>query len=154
MTARTQVDLVWIEGRIEHWLRFGRPVDEVVIDRRRRTATFDPGAIFAFVRWTANDYGTVISRLDILRAVAPGEPFQTLAHVRPGGESLLRLAGWPLVERALGHIGQIEAAGVTPTAVDPDHWRHLNNRLLTREPPRPYDRARHRAWLHRRRLAP
>jgi len=36
------------------------------------------GSIFAFVRWTSNDYGTVLSRIDILRAVEPGERYSTV----------------------------------------------------------------------------
>ena len=47
----------------------------------------------------SNDFGTVVSRIDIVRAVAPGEAYQTLPFVRPGGEILLRISGWPKVER-------------------------------------------------------
>ena len=54
------------------------------MDRRRRIVRFRPGAIFAFVRWAANDYGTISSRIDIVRAVGAGEPFTTLPFVRPG----------------------------------------------------------------------
>ncbi|WP_246744796.1 DUF2840 domain-containing protein [Methylocystis sp. Sn-Cys] len=36
--------------------------------RRRRVATFTPGAIFAFIRWASNAHGTLVSRVDILRA--------------------------------------------------------------------------------------
>jgi hypothetical protein len=35
-----------------------------------------------------NDYGTILSRIDILRAVAPAELLSTVPHVRAGGESL------------------------------------------------------------------
>ncbi len=73
-TALTEVELIWIEKSIEYWVRFGNPVQERIIDRRRRVLGFRPGSLFAFVRWTANDYGTVASHLDILRAVAPHEP--------------------------------------------------------------------------------
>jgi hypothetical protein len=65
----THVELTWIEKRIEHWIRFGRVAREQIVDRRRRIVSFRPGAVFAFVRWAANDYGTVISRIDIVRAV-------------------------------------------------------------------------------------
>ena len=65
----TQVELIWIEKRIEHWIRFGRDVAEQILDRRRRVFSFAPNSIFAFVRWAANDFGTVASRIDILRTV-------------------------------------------------------------------------------------
>ena len=32
----TEVELTWLEGRIEHWLRFGRDCGETILDRRRR----------------------------------------------------------------------------------------------------------------------
>lgn len=69
----TRVELTWIEKRIEHWIRFGRVAVDEIVDRRRRIVRFRPGAVFAFVRWAANDYGTVSSRIDIVRAVGVGE---------------------------------------------------------------------------------
>ncbi|MBO9707992.1 MAG: DUF2840 domain-containing protein [Caulobacter sp.] len=154
MTPLTEVELLWQEGVVERWLRFGKPIEETIIDRRRRLVAFAPGAVFAYVRWAANAHGTIVSRLDILRAAGPGEALQTIPYIRPGGESLLRLFGWPVVQRALQHINAIEAAGVDPVDVDPDHWRHVHNRLVARETPRAYDRARHRAWLRRQRFCP
>ncbi|PRD43022.1 hypothetical protein C5748_12450 [Phyllobacterium phragmitis] len=91
----TQVELIWIEKQVEHWIRFGRELREQVLDRRRRILFFPPGAAFALVRWAANEHGTVLSRLDILRAVAPGEACQTIPTVTPGGDILLRVDGWP-----------------------------------------------------------
>ena len=148
----TQVELVWIEKQIEHWIRFGREVREQVIDRRRRILFFPPGAVFALVRWAANEHGTVLSRLDILRAVGPGEPCQTIPTVTPGGDILLRVDGWPKVERMLQHIDAIEAASIDPVDVAPDHWRHVHNRLAAGETPRAYTMQRHRASLLARRI--
>lgn len=149
----TQVELTWLEGRIEHWIRFGRESGETIIDRRRRHLAFLPGSIFAVVRWASNDFGTIISRIDIVRAVAQGDAYQTLPFVRPGGDILLRISGWPKVERVLKAIDAIEALGIDPVDAAPDHWRHVHNRLLAGYEPRPYDRAQHRAWLLRRGLA-
>jgi hypothetical protein len=53
-----------------------------------------PRAVFfAFVRWAANDYGTILSRIDIMRAVGPGEAFSTVPQVHLGGKRLLHPAG-------------------------------------------------------------
>jgi len=150
----TQVELTWIEKRIEHWIRFGRDVGETILDRRRRILSFAPDSIFAYVRWASNDYGTVVSRIDILRAVHPGEAYSTLGFVRPGGEIFLRLSGWPKVQRVLQVIDAVEAAGIDPVEVAPDHWRHVHNRLIAGEQPRLYTPERHAAWLKRRRIAP
>jgi hypothetical protein len=150
----TLVELTWIEKRIEHWIRFGRDGGEQILDRRRRILSFAPDSIFAFVRWAANDYGTVVSRIDILRAVRPGEAFSTVGFVHPGGEILLRISGWPRVERALQAIDAVEAIGIDPADAAPDHWRHVHNRLIAGEEPRLYTREHHGAWLRRRRIAP
>jgi hypothetical protein len=152
MTALTHVELEWVKGRIENWIRFGRTAEQRIIDSQRRVVSFAPGSVFAFVRWASNDYGTILSRIDILRAVTPGERFSTLPHVRPGGESLLHLSGWRKVEKVLQAIDAVEALGIDPTDAAPDHWRHVHNRLSVGEQPRPYSRSRHHAWLNRRKL--
>ena len=153
-TDFARVELIWLEKRIEHWIRFGRHAEETILDRRRRVLAFAPGEIFAFVRWASNDYGTVVSRIDIVRAVAAREPFQTLPFVRPGGDILLRADGWPKVERVLQAIDAVEAIGVHADKAAPDHWRHVHNRLNVGHEPRAYTRAQHRAWLLRRRAQP
>lgn len=151
--ADTEVDLVWWRGRTEDWLRFGRPREEVLHDRRRRTLVFAPGAVFARVRWRGGDYGTTSSALEVLRAPAPGQAFVTFPGVRPGGEPLAMLAGWTRVQRGLAVIDAIEAAGFAPHAIAPDHWRHVHNRLTAGLTPRPYDARRHRAWRLRDRVS-
>jgi hypothetical protein len=152
--ALTHVELTWIENKVEHWLRFGRRAEEKILDRRRSISSFAPGAIFGFVRWASNDYGTVVSRMDIVRAVEAGERYQTLPYVRPGGEILLRVDSWPKVERVLQAIDAIEALGVDPADAAPEYWRHLHNRIAAGHAFRAYTRDQHDAWLKRRSVAP
>ena len=152
MTELTTVELLWIEKRIENRIRFGRPAQEKVLDRRRRVLSFPPGSVFAFVRWTANDYGTVISRVDIVRTVKPGEPCSTVPWVSPGGDILLRLSSWQKVEKVLQLIDIIEALGINPADAAHDYWRHVHNRLSVNEMPRAYTRSRHQVWLHRQKV--
>lgn len=146
----TWVELVFDKGRTERWIRFGVVVDQRIITRQNRFVGFHPGSIFAFVRWAAGDRGTVVSRLDILIAPYPSDPRSSVPGVMPGGVSLLRLTGWPRVKATLEAIDAIEALGITPEAVAPDHWRHLHNRLLVGERPQTYTASRHAAWLLRR----
>jgi len=150
----THVELTFVEKKIEHWIRFGTITEDKRIDRRSRRVSFKPDSLFAFVRWAANDFGTVISRIDIVRAVSPGEPYQTLPFVRPGGEILLRIDGWPKVEQVLQAIDAIEALEIDPCDVAQDHWRHIHNRLTASLPPRPYTREQHDAWIKRRSITP
>src|SRR5882762_9496341 len=136
MSDLTHVELLWLEKRIENWIRFGHAAEEQILDKRRRILSFAPDSIFAFVRWTSNDFGTVISRIDILRAVAPGQRCSTVPYVRPGGDILLRLAGWPKVERVLQIVDAVEALGIDPADAAPDYWHHVHNRLSVNETPR------------------
>lgn len=146
----TTVDLLWIEGQIERWLRFGRDAGDQIVDRRRRLVNFRPGAIFGFVRWASNDFGTAQSRIDILRATEPGEAYSTVPFVEPGGDILLRIQGWPKVQRVFAVIDTVEALDIDPADVAPDYWRHVHNRLSVGDTPRAYGRDRHAAWLLRR----
>lgn len=148
----TTVELTWVEQATERWIRFGAPLLDQILDRRRRLLSFAANSVFAFVRWASNDYGTVLSRLDVVRAVAPGEAYTTLPCVAPGGELLLHLGGWPKVRACLALIDSIEDLGVDPCAVAPDYWRHAHNRLIAGFRPRAYSLARHRAWLLRREI--
>lgn len=152
--AFTQVELIWVEKKIEHWIRFGRRAEEKILDRRRSIASFAPGSIFAAVRWSSNDYGTVVSRIDIVRAVTPEADYQTLPFVRPGGEILLHIGGWPKVEQVLQRIDAIELLSIDPADAAPEYWRHLHNRLTVGHVPRAYTREQHDAWLMRRSIAP
>jgi hypothetical protein len=56
----------------------------------------------------------VVSRVDIVRAVAPGQRCATVPYVQPGGDILLRLSGWPKVERVLQLVDAVEALGIVP----------------------------------------
>jgi hypothetical protein len=148
----THVTLVWRKGECEDWLKFGKPVAGRIIDRRRRQESYAAGQVFALVRWASNDFGTVRSTLDIVRAVEPNEPCTPVRQVDPGGELLLSVHGWPKVAQVFRLIDAIEASGIDATEVAPDHWRHVHNRLAGREAPRSYSPERHHAWLRRKAL--
>jgi hypothetical protein len=46
----THVELVWVETRIQHRIRFGRIAEEQMLDHQWCLVSFTPGSIFAFVR--------------------------------------------------------------------------------------------------------
>ena len=150
----THVELTWRAKHIEHRIRFGHLVRSVRLDRDRRRVSFAPGRIFAVVHWAANDFGTALSRIDILRAVGAGECCTSVPCVQPGAAILLSLSGWPKVERVLQAIDAVEALGIDPADAAPEHWHHVHNRLSVNETPRRYTLSRHQAWLKRRRIAP
>ena len=150
----THVTLFWRKGSQEDWLKFGKPVADRIVSRSERIESYAASQVFGLVRWASNDYGTVRSALDIVRAVDGHEPCTPVQQVDPGGEVLLSVHGWPKVAQVFRLIDVIEAAGIDPCDVAPDHWRHIHNRMAGREVPRDYSPARHRAWLQRKMLLP
>ncbi|MBA4165903.1 MAG: glycosidase, partial [Erythrobacter sp.] len=67
---------------------------------------------------------------------------------------LLSVHGWPKVAQVFRLIDAIEASGIDPCDVAPEHWRHIHNRMAGRLTPREYTPARHQAWLQRKALLP
>lgn len=142
----THVALCWQQGQCEHWLRFGKPVLTRIRDRRCRLESYAPGQVFALVRWAGHDYGTVLSHLAIVRVLPRGEAVTPLASVDPGGEILLAVRGWRRVARVFALIDAIEALGLAPEDVAPDHWRQIHDCLALREARRGAHARRAAAW--------
>lgn len=143
----TRVSLAYVEHRINLYLRFGRPLRELRLDRWRRCASFAPGAVFCRVRWESNDYGTTRWQLMVLQACTPGERMQRIPGVRPGARLLLCAEGEAQVQAVLQRIDAIEALAIDPTQAAPAYWCTLGNRLAARQPLPAYGTERHAAWL-------
>ena len=143
----TRVSLAYVERRINLYLRFGRPLRELRLDRWRRCASFAPGAVFSRVCWESNDYGTTRWQLMVLQACTPGERMERIAGIRPGARLLLRAEGEVAVQAVLQRIDAIEALATDPADAAPAYWRTLGNRLSARQPLPAYGAERHAAWL-------
>lgn len=143
----TRVSLAYVERRINLYLRFGRPLRELRLDRWRRCATFAPGAVFSRVRWESNDYGTTRWQLMVLQACTPGERMHRIAGIRPGAYLLLCAEGEAAVQAVLQRIDAIEALAIDPADAAAAYWRTLGNRLAARQPLPAYGADRHAAWL-------
>ena len=143
----TRVSLAYVERRINLYLRFGRPLRELRLDRWRRCASFAPGAVFCRMRWHSNDYGTIRWQLMVLQACMPGDRMQRIAGIRPGAHLLLCAEGEAAVQAVLQRIEAIEALAIDPTDAAPAYWRTLGNRLAARQPLPAYGAERHAAWL-------
>ncbi len=149
MPTHMRVSLAFVEHRVNVWLRFGRPVREVILDRWRRVAIFAPGAVCCRVQWVANEYGTVLWRLMVLQAPMPFDDAQRIAGVSPGARILLRADGESRVKPVLEIIDAIEQANIDPCAVAVAYWRTVGNRLAARQPLPDYSAERHAAHLAR-----
>lgn len=148
----TEVSLTSIDGRLAQSICFGRVAAKHVAGANLRTASFRPGAIFAFLRVSTSDIGTSHSSLAVIAASTCREALSPYPYVRPGGEILLHVDDERSVERVLQEVAAIEAAGIDPCDVPPEHWRHVGIQLAAGLPVRPYGTERHRAWLQRKAL--
>ncbi|QAU22660.1 DUF2840 domain-containing protein [Dyella sp. M7H15-1] len=148
----TRVSLAYVEQRIDLYLRFGEPSRIVRLDRWRRVAVFQPGAMFCRIRWHANDYGTIRWQLMVMQACTPLDAAQRIPGVLPGARLLLHAEGEPAVRAVLAQLDAIEAQSIAPADVSPAYWRTLGNRLAARLPLPAYTAERHAAWLAGRAL--
>ncbi|MPZ44227.1 MAG: DUF2840 domain-containing protein [Betaproteobacteria bacterium] len=146
----TRVSLIFIEHRINVYLRFGRPA---IVRRRnshRSQALFRPGEVFCRLHWEANEYGTTCWRMTVLQVGSPGECLQRIAGVHPGARVLLYAERDGEVRATLRQIDAIEAMNVDPADVSPDYWSALGNRLHGQGDLPEYTTERHEAWLARK----
>ena len=144
------MELTSIEQRLEQSIRFGRIAAERISGSRTRIVSFRPGATFALLRRTSNDFGSVHASIAIITARASGETVATHPFVHPGGEILLRIDGRRKVRTVLRAIDAIDAAGIDPCDAAPWHWRHVGNHIAAGLRFRPYGAERHAAWLRRK----
>jgi hypothetical protein len=132
-------------------IRFGRSVDQHIIDRQWRIVSFEAGSIFALVRWAGNEYRTTLSRINILRAIAPGDRHHHTVYAPRRRKSA---AGFRLAQGREGAAGHRCDRGARHRSgrCRPHYWQHVHNRVSVGERPRPDTKTRHQAWLRRRNL--
>jgi len=149
---RMRVSLAFVAQRVNIWLRFGRPVRESILNRWRRVAAFESGAVCCRVKWIGNDYGTALWQIMVLQAPTPFDGMQRIGGVVPGGRLLLRADGEAGVKAVLAVVDGIEQLGIDPCAVAPSYWHTVGNRLAARQPLPEYTCERHAAHMAREAL--
>lgn len=144
-----RVSLAFVEHRVNVYLRFGKPMREINLDRWRRVAILAPSAVCCRIKWLGNDYGTALWQLMVLQAPMPFDDMQRVAGVSPGARILLRADGESQVKVVLEAIDDIEASGIEPSDAAATYWRTVGNRLAARQPLPEYTADRHAAHLAR-----
>ena len=139
----TRVTILFLPERVNDRVRFGAPAAERIIDRRCRVDLFEPGAVFGYVQWRANRYGTEHWRLWVLRAVRPGERAETVPGIAPAAQIWLSVGGVTKVTRALALIDAIEAKALDPASLPESYWRTAHNRIAAGLEPRVYASIEH-----------
>ena len=127
----TRATVLFLDSKVNDRVRFGRPTAERIIDRRCRVELFAPGAVFGYVQWRANRFGTELWRFWVLRAGQPGARLSTVPGIAPGADILVSVAGVTRVTRALELIDAIEASSTDPVDVPESYWRMSQNRLAS-----------------------
>jgi len=134
--THTLVQLHFVRGLINHRLRFGQPEAMIRLDKYRSLASFSDGSIFGYIRWKANEFGTIEWRVYVLKAQADGFNSK-ISGIAPAVKILLSAQGKPAVQRCLKAIDKLEkVAGGTLCNVPESYWGGFNNALLLRKSPR------------------
>jgi hypothetical protein len=147
--TQMRVSLAFVEQRVNVWLRFGKPVREIVLDRWRRVAVFESGGVCCRMKWLANDYGTALWQLMVLQAPMSADGIQRIAGVVPGARILLRAIGKQQVKGVLAAIDIIDQLGIDPCVVSETNWRTVGNRLAAHQALPEYTPERHAAHIAR-----
>ncbi|MBG6173640.1 hypothetical protein IWQ55_000788 [Labrenzia sp. EL_208] len=148
----TTIELVFYPEYRNDRLRFGKPKERILLDRRRALSVFEPGHLFGYLRWSSNEFGTEVWVLVVGQSAGPGETITRLQGVKPGAVILLHVSGAARVRKMLAHLDTLEARGFTPHKISPAYFRHLHNRILTRCDFRPYSETQSRAIQAARRV--
>ena len=126
----TLVQIHFVRGMINHRLRFGKPEAKTKLDKYRSLASFPEGSIFGYIRWRANEYGTIDWRVYVLKAQADGF-ISKVAGVAPAVKILVSAQGKPAAQRCLKALDKLEKeAGGTLDNVPESYWSGFNNALL------------------------
>ena len=125
----TRVTVLFLENKANDRVRFGRPIAERIIDRRCRVDLFEPGAVFGYIQWRADRYGTELWRLWVLKAARPAERAETVPGVAPGAHIWLSAGGARQVTSALTLIDAIEDRSLDPATLPESYWRTVHNRI-------------------------
>lgn len=128
----TAVILAYRKNRLNHRLLFGAPVETIRRGWHRQLALFQPGQVFGYERWRANQYGTQSWRITVAKAARPGA--LTLSPgILPGAELWLTVRGKTKVKHALACFDRLNLCHPTFEIIPEHVWRELGLRLLAGE---------------------
>lgn len=134
--SRTLVQLHFVKGLINHRLRFGTAKTVTKLDKYRSIAVFQQGAVFGYIRWRANEFGTQDWRVYVLKAQTDGYISEVIG-VSPAVKILLAAQGKPAAQRCLRALDALEIeAGGNLSNVPDSYWPLFNNAVLLRKTPR------------------
>lgn len=130
----TQVQIHFVKNIINHRLLFGEPDEIIKLDRYRRLAVFNPNQIFGYIRWRANQYGTVEWKLYVLKSGGAGQMTQ-VSGISPAIKILVSISGRERMKRALLLMDRIKAnAKDGLLGVPESYWKVVESCLMRNRP--------------------
>lgn len=141
MDFLTKVFLQYEENKQTAKLLFGTPTASEDLGFSEKTSRkfvyFKPDSLFALELWSANDYGTVVWLIYILRAVWPGETANKVPRVEPGAEILLHARGKGRVRKVLHWLGRLQNEVQDLSELSPEYFQAAHYSLKNGMEPRP-----------------
>lgn len=146
MEFLTKVKLLFEEKRRNVKLLFGVPAAaedlRFLEGSSRKNVYFRPDSLFALELWSANDYGTVIWMVYVLRAVWPGEAANKVPQIEPGAEILLHARGKGRAGKVLDWMKHLQKETEDLSELPPGYFQmahySLKNGLEPRAPREPF----------------
>jgi len=134
MSAHTHVQVHFVKGLINHRIRFGASTHKTKLDKYRFLVSFPQDAIFGYIRWSANEYGTQDWRVYVLKTQSSGLSSK-VPGITPAVKILLASKGSAAVKRTLAAIDKIEKeSSLGLLEVPESYWRQLSNTLILKAP--------------------
>lgn len=143
----TRVHLHYGRDKFNHYIRFGVPTYRDNQSPREAYEYYSTGAIFGYVRWETNNYGTLRWRFFILKGGDEKTFMCSIPGVSPGAEVLADISGKERVHRLFEAIDCIEANDIDPCEVASWYWVQSNARINSSLKPFAYSPEMHRTWL-------
>ena len=140
MSGLTQVQCHFVQDKINHRLRFGKPCEIIKLDKYRRLALFEPYITFGYIRWRANKYGTQDWRVYVLKTGVDGLMTE-VPGIAPAVKILVSISGYDRVKRTLPLLDRLELDvkdGLDRVPVS--YWRVFQTTVLRNKPLRPLPR--------------
>ena len=130
----THMQIHFVKDIINHRLLFGEPIETIKLDRFRRLAVFKPQSIFGYIRWRANNFGTVDWRLYVVKTGHEGLMTQ-VRGISPAVKLLVSVSGRDPMKRALSVMDDIKAQSINGLIGVPEsYWQAVHTSLLLRKP--------------------
>ncbi len=130
----THTQIHFVKGVVNHRLLFGEPIEKVKLDRFRRLAVFKPDQIFGYIRWRANQYGTVDWRLYVVKSGVDCQ-MTVIQGISPAAKILVTISGRDRMKRALRVMDSIKANTKDGFfGVPESYWQVVQNSIIRNTP--------------------